>query len=110
MLRRPPRFTRTDTLFPYTTLVRSRLTLLKELQAICQGIGVELVFGKRVDSDELEADCDVLVAADGANSVTRDRYATEFKTEISELENYFSWYGAETTYEDRKSTRLNSSH
>lgn len=77
----------------------ARLTLLKELQAICQGIGVELVFGKRVDSDELEADCDVLVAADGANSVTRDRYATEFKTEISELENYFSWYGAETTYD-----------
>src|SRR3546814_5601411 len=27
MLRRPPRSTRTDTLFPYTTLFRSRLTL-----------------------------------------------------------------------------------
>src|SRR3546814_10926787 len=27
MIRRPPRSTRTDTLFPYTTLFRSRLTL-----------------------------------------------------------------------------------
>src|SRR3546814_14566974 len=27
MIRRPPRFTRTDTLFPYTTLVRSPLAL-----------------------------------------------------------------------------------
>jgi len=77
----------------------ARLTLLKELQAICRGIGVELVFGKRVETAELETDCDVLVAADGANSVTRDRYAAEFKTEVSELDNYFSWYGAETSYD-----------
>src|SRR3546814_19744893 len=28
MIRRPPRSTRTDTLFPYTTLFRSRLVLL----------------------------------------------------------------------------------
>jgi len=77
----------------------ARLTLLQELQAICRNIGVELTFGKRIETDELEADCDVLVAADGANSVTRDRYATEFKTEVSELDNYFSWYGVETTYD-----------
>src|SRR3546814_18061275 len=29
MIRRPPRSTRTDTLFPYTTLFRSRYALLK---------------------------------------------------------------------------------
>src|SRR3546814_7650654 len=29
MIRRPPRSTRTDTLFPYTTLFRSALTLLE---------------------------------------------------------------------------------
>src|SRR3546814_19163950 len=28
MIRRPPRSTRTDTLFPYTTLFRSRLTVI----------------------------------------------------------------------------------
>src|SRR3546814_1889409 len=30
MIRRPPRSTRTDTLFPYTTLFRSALDLLRE--------------------------------------------------------------------------------
>src|SRR3546814_8367457 len=32
MIRRPPRSTRTDTLFPYTTLFRSRLTCWSEPQ------------------------------------------------------------------------------
>src|SRR3546814_1074897 len=36
MIRRPPRSTRTDTLFPYTTLFRS--WTLKETQALLQGI------------------------------------------------------------------------
>src|SRR3546814_18410686 len=30
MIRRPPRSTRTDTLFPYTTLFRSQLTVLRQ--------------------------------------------------------------------------------
>jgi 2-polyprenyl-6-methoxyphenol hydroxylase-like FAD-dependent oxidoreductase len=77
----------------------ARLTLLKELHAICGGIGVELEFGKRIEVGDPEAECDVLVAADGANSVIRGRYPIEFKTEESELENYFSWYGVETTYD-----------
>src|SRR3546814_6909822 len=34
MIRRPPRFTRTDTLFPYTTLFRSSATLRSERQVI----------------------------------------------------------------------------
>src|SRR3546814_10065251 len=31
MIRRPPRSTRTDTLFPYTTLFRSRTRLIRDL-------------------------------------------------------------------------------
>src|SRR6056297_3708887 len=37
MIRRPPRSTRTDTLFPYTTLFRSRLTIQRGLHA-CHGV------------------------------------------------------------------------
>src|SRR3546814_444466 len=37
MIRRPPRSTRTDTLFPYTTLFRSRLTY-EEVQAARDGV------------------------------------------------------------------------
>src|SRR5690606_41537972 len=75
----------------------ARITLLKELQALCRDIGVEMTFGKRIESEYPEDDCDILVAANGANSVTRDRYATEFQTQVQQLENDFSSYGAETT-------------
>src|SRR3546814_6914404 len=40
MLRRPPRSTRTDTLFPYTTLFRSLDQALQHLLALL-GLGVE---------------------------------------------------------------------
>src|SRR3546814_2709218 len=37
MIRRPPRSTRTDTLFPYTTLFRSLLVLLRLVQGFSTG-------------------------------------------------------------------------
>src|SRR3546814_3085407 len=39
MIRRPPRSTRTDTLFPYTTLFRSHVILLEYLAACRELIG-----------------------------------------------------------------------
>src|SRR3546814_16246009 len=46
MLRRPPRSTRTDTFFPYTTLFRSKLTLadvnLARAKALAEELGAEL--------------------------------------------------------------------
>src|SRR3546814_2408212 len=43
MIRRPPRSTRTDTLFPYTTLFRSRIDLLTV--ALMLGVGYTLTAG-----------------------------------------------------------------
>src|SRR3546814_17379435 len=44
MIRRPPRSTRTDTLFPYTTLFRSEhapeAAVLEQLQALMLGLAV----------------------------------------------------------------------
>src|SRR3546814_9659485 len=40
MIRRPPRSTRTDTLFPYTTLFRSQLLPVRLIGAIESGLGV----------------------------------------------------------------------
>src|SRR3546814_10344125 len=37
MIRRPPRSTRTDTLFPYTTLFRSADVLIVDLRIDCRG-------------------------------------------------------------------------
>src|SRR3546814_5431940 len=49
MIRRPPRSTRTDTLFPYTTLFRSLLRRVglpeEQIQALLQGAHQVLLFG-----------------------------------------------------------------
>src|SRR3546814_7303106 len=48
MIRRTPRSTRTDTLFPYTTLVRSKKVDLTVLEAIGQQLDAvgDVIFGK----------------------------------------------------------------
>src|SRR3546814_15530005 len=47
MIRRPPRSTRTDTLFPYTTLFRSNLTIAQVVQASLAEIGIDVVINQR---------------------------------------------------------------
>src|SRR3546814_6567642 len=42
MLRRPPRSTRTDTLFPYTTLFRSNVVTAEDLASRRLGSGLDL--------------------------------------------------------------------
>src|SRR3546814_11836722 len=45
MIRRPPRSTRTDTLFPYTTLFRSLLRCVAELPqglVVLPGLGIDM--------------------------------------------------------------------
>src|SRR3546814_5973495 len=49
MLRRPPRSTRTDTLFPYTTLFRSRPRLAL-VQGLCLGFAQRRFDGRNIDS------------------------------------------------------------
>jgi 2-polyprenyl-6-methoxyphenol hydroxylase-like FAD-dependent oxidoreductase len=77
----------------------SRLRLLQELQALCRECGVELIFGERVPSKFDNRSCDVLVGADGANSLIRDDHADEFGPRVRDLQNYFAWYGVEHPYE-----------
>src|SRR3546814_12463610 len=45
MIRRPPRSTRTDTLFPYTTLFRSTLDSLKNHQMLAYGDDILSPYG-----------------------------------------------------------------
>lgn len=75
-----------------------RLTMLRELQNLCRQTGVQLEFNHRMQSAAENADCDVLVAADGANSVVRDSHPLAFDTRVIDLQNYFAWYGVETPY------------
>ena len=74
-----------------------RVTMLSILQDFAASAGVDIHFNHRVSPDAHE-ECDLLVAADGANSAFRDAHATAFGTRMVDLLNYFAWYGVETTY------------
>src|SRR3546814_13575794 len=106
MLRRPPRSTRTDTLFPYTTLFRSvgdpsRLALedvgLAALSGRASGITIERVARLREHTSA--------IAAERRNG---DRHEGEQKHRDRCRSN--PHLRAKKGWKDRKSTRLNSSH
>src|SRR3546814_9319147 len=113
MLRRPPRSTRTDTLFPYTTLFRSAVGMpyLEPagidffdsgplmLEAAAQGIGVAFMHGHHFDDAQ------------------DPRLVRLFDFDVDSPYSY--WFVCRPRalrqpsvklFQDRKSTRLNSSH
>src|SRR5260370_13150904 len=71
----------------------ARLTLLRILQEHCQRHGVEMHFTTRLSDTSRFADCDVIVGADGVNSVVRQQYAEQFRPTTSLLSNRYIWYG-----------------
>src|SRR3546814_13490111 len=97
MIRRPPRSTRTDTLFPYTTLFRS------QVQRITRIIFVEDIFAPQADAVAIVGKSIAELAVDQRISLLRGAFRVE-QVEIL--------LGRETAVHapDRKSTRLNSSH
>ena len=74
-----------------------RKTLLRLLQQGARAEGVELRFGTSASPDELvAAGYDLVVAADGANSAVRSRYAEQFGPSVDTATAKFVWFG--TTY------------
>lgn len=81
-----------------------RLRLLQILIAQAQGAGVRIHYGVRIQQTEDLgqlglADADVVVGADGVNSVVRRQYAVELGTTQSTLTNHFSWYGTKRVFD-----------
>src|SRR3546814_11133418 len=101
MIPRPPRSTRTDTLFPYTTLFRStRCTIITDEatdeKMLCPGLAY-LPIAALVDYELTFTKPKRLTADTGIDSLTH-----AIEAYVSKRANPFS--------EDRKSTSLNSSH
>jgi 2-polyprenyl-6-methoxyphenol hydroxylase-like FAD-dependent oxidoreductase len=77
----------------------ARIDLLQALHRHCRQVGVSLEFDHLCDDITEFADCDLIVAADGASSAIRTRYGKEFEPTLDERPNLLAWYGTTRLFE-----------
>ena len=71
----------------------SRKALLKILADRCRALGVRLCFEREIADPEQVRGADLVLAADGANSVVRERYRDQFRPTVDVRPNRFVWFG-----------------
>jgi len=71
----------------------ARVKLLAILQARAEALGVKQVFLRDVADPEELTDADLMVAADGLNSITRRKYAEAFQPDVELRRCRFIWLG-----------------
>ncbi len=77
-----------------------RKRLLNLLQERARALGVALHFEHEASADLADwAGYDLIIAADGANSRIRDRYAPHFDVDIQTRRNKFFWFGTNKVFE-----------
>jgi anthraniloyl-CoA monooxygenase len=79
----------------FSAIARTRL--LEILQQRCFSLGVDLAF--RVEVDELPDDADLVVGADGANSVVRRRHERDFGTSVEPEGCKYVWFGTDLVFD-----------
>ena len=77
-----------------------RLKLLRILQALVRDSGVRARFEHRVETPGELAGADLIIGADGVNSMVRGALAESFGTTISFHSNKFVWYGTTRPFPD----------
>jgi 2-polyprenyl-6-methoxyphenol hydroxylase-like FAD-dependent oxidoreductase len=75
-----------------------RLELLGMLQSRALGVGVILRHGTQVQSLDQLSGYDLIVGADGLNSLVRRSFEGDFGFSISYSTNKFAWYGTSKTF------------
>lgn len=75
-----------------------RLELLQLLQARVRSVGVAVRYETQIDSIDRFAGYDLVVAADGLNSIVRRAFERELGTSVSYSTNKFAWYGTTKTF------------
>jgi 2-polyprenyl-6-methoxyphenol hydroxylase-like FAD-dependent oxidoreductase len=76
-----------------------RLQLLAVLQQRARSVGVEPEYGRRIERIEQFDDADLIVGADGANSLVRQSLARELGANVSHGSNWFAWFGTTQRFE-----------
>lgn len=77
----------------------SRLRLLELLQNRAAELGVKMVFEAEIADLGRFDESDLIVAADGANSVIRSSRHEAFGTRIETGQNYFCWLGSDREFD-----------
>ncbi|WP_433566652.1 bifunctional salicylyl-CoA 5-hydroxylase/oxidoreductase [Nocardia sp. CA-151230] len=78
----------------------SRKELLRILQRRCADLGVTIHFRTLApDVEELSATHDLVLAADGLNSVVRTRFADVFGPDLDRRHNKYMWLGTDRVFE-----------
>ncbi len=77
----------------------ARIDLLRALHEHCARVGVAVAFEHKADDVSEFADCDLIVAADGAHSAIRGRYREHFEPSLDVRPNHFAWYGTTRLFE-----------
>jgi 2-polyprenyl-6-methoxyphenol hydroxylase-like FAD-dependent oxidoreductase len=85
-----------------------RLHLLQLLQQRARSAGAVLQFDRQIRSLEELGDMDLIVAADGLNSLVRRTFEGDYGSSLSYLESKFVWYGTTKTFPTLTQTFLES--
>ncbi len=76
-----------------------RLQLNQFLQELCRAAGVSIDYERTVESLNDLPGCDLLVGADGLNSLVRGALEKEFAPQVDWLTNRFAWYGTRQLFD-----------
>src|SRR3546814_15061873 len=126
MIRRPPRSTRTDTLFPYTTLFRSVVSVYfvrrSSTNTVTRGTNffndLKLQLGAEGSVSRITGDAQTSVSRSATLTIPDIQYAVRLTPLDSRTNLYLTAAPSVVTsigktseiHQDRKSTRLNSSN
>lgn len=70
-----------------------RLKLLQLLQERARSVGIEPAYGRAVSGLGDFSEADLVVGADGVNSLVRRTHEREFGATVTHLGNHFAWFG-----------------
>jgi 2-polyprenyl-6-methoxyphenol hydroxylase-like FAD-dependent oxidoreductase len=87
-----------------------RLALQEVLLRLCRRVGVKIRYGRVISSLDELVGADLVVGADGSNSLVRNALAAQFAPRIEVLTNRFAWYGTEQPFDCLTLTFRESEH